>query len=71
MPGSLLVMWSSELPIRLYPSASTPSHSGMGVQGLQPSFVPSSDQLGRQPSLCAVLVLLVLGEIHRLLDLSG
>ena len=64
MPGSLLVMWFSEFPICLCPSASMPSHLGMGVQGLQPSFVLSSDQLSRQPSLCAVLVLLVLGEVH-------
>ncbi len=65
MPGLLLVELSSELPI-----ASTPSHPEMGVQGLQPLIVTSSDQLGRQPSLCAVLVMPLLGEVHRL-DLSG
>ena len=48
-----------------HPPSSTPSHSGMGAQGLQPSSVTSSDQIGRQPSLCAVLVLLVWGEVHR------
>jgi hypothetical protein len=64
MLGLLLEKLSSELPIRLCPSASTPSHLEMGVQGLQPSIVPSSDQLGRQPSLYAVLVSLVLGEVH-------
>ncbi len=71
MPGLLLVELSSELPIRTGPSASTPSHPVMGVQGLQPLIVPSSDQLGRQPSMCAVLVKPLLGEVHRLFDLSG
>ena len=35
----------------LSPSSSTPIPLGMGVQGLQPSPVPSSGQLGRLPSL--------------------
>ena len=43
------------------PSESTPRYLGMAVQKLQPLSVPSSDQLGRQPSLCAESVLHVFG----------
>lgn len=50
-PGSLLVVWTSYPPVSFL-SHPIPSHLGMGVQGLQPSSDPISDELVRQPSLC-------------------
>ena len=60
---------STEHPIHLFRSFSSPSYPGIEAQGLQPTSVPKHDQLGMQLSWRAQSALPLLGVVHRLFDL--
>ena len=74
MQQQLLAAMSTEHPIHLFQSFSSPSYMGMEAQGLQPASVPKHDQLDARLSWHASMLnqyCLCWGEVHRLLEFIG
>ena len=62
---------STEHPIHLFHSFSSPSYMGMEAQGLQSASVTKHDQLGTQLFWHAQSALPLLGEVYGLFEFLG